>query len=201
MKEIINEILKDCKDKCKLIAVSKTKSVSDIKKVYDMGIRDFGENKVQELLSKIDNLPNDIRWHMIGHLQSNKVRSIIDRVYLIHSVDSLKLANIINNEAIKKNIKVNILCEINIANEKSKYGFSVNEFEECFEEINNLSNINLLGIMCVAPYQINSEDNREYFRKMNELKNKYNLLITSMGMSNDYKLLLKKVVIILELVL
>ena len=191
MKENVNRILSECKS-ATLIAVSKTKSVDMIGEVYDLGVRDFGENKVQELLSKIDKLPSDIRWHMIGHLQTNKVKSIIDKVYLIHSVDSLKLALEINKQAIKKNIIVNILCEINIANEESKYGFSINEFESAIDEIKKLSNIKLLGLMCVAPYQDNPEDNRIYFRKMKELKDKYNLKLLSMGMSNDYKIAIEE---------
>ena len=191
MKDKVIKILNECNN-TRLIAVSKTKSVDMIKEVYDIGIRDFGENKVQELLSKMDILPNDIRWHMIGHLQSNKVKYIIDKVYLIHSVDSLKLACVIDKEASKKNIVVNILCEINIANEESKYGFSIKEFESCINEIRKLNNINLIGLMCVAPYQENSEDNRIYFRKLKELAYNYNLKELSMGMSNDYKIALEE---------
>ena len=113
MKDNLNEILKDLENtNTKLIAVSKTHPVDKIKEIYDEGIKDFGENKVQELLSKIDKLPSNIRWHMIGHLQTNKVKDIIDKVYLIHSVDSVKLANIIDKEAKKKNIVANILLEI-----------------------------------------------------------------------------------------
>lgn len=192
MKDTVLTILNECHNNCTLIAVSKTKSADIIKEVYDIGIKDFGENKVQELLTKIPLLPSDIRWHMIGHLQTNKVKDIIDKVYLIHSVDSIKLANVINKEALKKNINVNILIEINIANEESKYGFKVNELEEAVTEIRCLSNLNLLGFMCVAPYQENSEDNRVYFKKMKELKDKYKLEVLSMGMSNDYKIALEE---------
>ena len=162
MKEVVNKIIDKCGNNCTLIAVSKTKSVDMIKEVYDLGVRDFGENKVQELLSKIPLLPNDINWHMIGHLQTNKVKDIVDKVCLIHSVDSIKLANVINKEALKKGIKSNILIEINIAGEDSKFGFSISEVDNAVNEIKKLSNINLLGFMCIAPYQGN---NRVYFKK------------------------------------
>ncbi len=188
MKDNVFKIMNECSDECTLIAVSKTKSVSMIKEVYDCGVRDFGENKVQELLTKIGKLPSDIRWHMIGHLQSNKVKDIIGKVYMIHSVDSLKLAHIIEKEALKKDTIVNILCEINIANEESKYGFKIDEIQYAINEIRKLKNIKLLGLMCVAPYQDNPEDNRVYFKEMKALKDKYNLDILSMGMSNDYKI-------------
>ena len=186
---MIEEILKDLKGtNTKLIAVSKTKPIEKIKEIYNLGIRDFGENKVQELLQKIDKLPSDIKWHMIGHLQTNKVKDIIDKVYLIHSVDSIKLANVIDKEAKKKNISVNILLEVNIANEESKYGFKIEEIDVTIEEINHLNNINVQGFMCVAPNTINPEENRKFFKKMYELKKLYNYKILSMGMSNDYKI-------------
>ncbi len=185
-KNNIFKILKSLGDDCQLIAVSKTKPVEMIQEVYDMGIRDFGENKVQELVSKKELLPDDIRWHMIGHLQTNKVKDIIDKAYLIHSVDSIKLLNEINKQAIKKDIVVNILLEINIANEESKYGFKVEEIDDVIKNIKEYKNVNLKGLMCVAPNTDNPEDNRKYFKIMKELKDKYNLEILSMGMSNDY---------------
>lgn len=175
-----------------LIAVSKTKSVSDIKEVYDFGIRDFGENKVQELVSKKSEVPSDLIFHMIGHLQSNKVKDIIDKVSLIHSVDSLKLVGVINKEAIKKNINVSILLEINIANEESKYGFKIEEIDEVIKQLPQYSNVTLKGLMCVAPYDINPENNRKYFKEMRLLKDKYNLEILSMGMSNDYMIAIEE---------
>ena len=193
MKDNLNEILKDLENtNTKLIAVSKTHPVDKIKEIYDEGIKDFGENKVQELLSKIDKLPSDIRWHMIGHLQTNKVKYIIDKVYLIHSVDSVKLANIIDKEAKKKNINVNILLEINIANEESKYGFITNEIDNSIKEISTLENINIKGFMTVAPFTNSPEENRKYFKQMKELLNKYNYEILSMGMSNDYKIAIEE---------
>lgn len=185
-KNNIYKILESLGDDCQLIAVSKTKPVEMIQEVYDMGIRDFGENKVQELVSKKELLPLDIRWHMIGHLQTNKVKDIIDKAYLIHSVDSIKLLNEINKQAIKKDIVVNILLEINIANEESKYGFKVEEIDDVIKNIKEYKNVNLKGLMCVAPNTDTPEDNRKYFKIMKELKDKYNLEILSMGMSNDY---------------
>ena len=186
IKDNINCILKDANN-ATLIAVSKTKPVEMIREAYEAGIRDFGENKVQELLSKIDMLPSDITWHMIGHLQTNKVKDIVGRVFLIHSVDSIKLANVIDKEAKKKNIVVNILLEINIANEESKYGFRINELDNAIRNINILNNIKILGFMCVAPNTSNHSDNRKYFKKMREFANKYNYNTLSMGMSSDYK--------------
>ena len=146
------------KDVC-LIAVSKTKPVSAIEEAYACGIRDFGENKVQELVDKYEQLPKDIRWHMIGHLQRNKVKYIVDKVYMIHSVDSLRLAEEISKDAIKKNVNVNILVEVNIAEEESKFG--IHTKQECVElvkQIAKLPNIYIKGLMTVAPYTENAEE-------------------------------------------
>ena len=189
----IKEILKELNNtNTNLIAVSKTQPTSVIQQAYDAGIKDFGENKVQELLTKIDKLPKDIKWHMIGHLQTNKVKDLIDKVYLIHSVDSVKLANVIDKYAKKKNIKVNILLEINIANEDSKYGFKTNEIEEAIKCIKDLSNINIQGFMCIAPNTNNPENNRIFFKQMKELADTYNYKKLSMGMSNDYKIAIQE---------
>lgn len=117
-------------EEVQLIAVSKTKPISMLKEAYDAGVRDFGENKVQEILEKYDKLPSDIRWHMIGHLQRNKVKYIIDKVSLIHSVDSLRLAEEISKEAVKHNLIMPILIELNIAGEESKFGMTFSECEE-----------------------------------------------------------------------
>jgi len=185
MEEKINNILNEIKD-AKLIAVSKTIDVDVIKKVYYLGIRDFGENKVQELIKKQKQLPKDIRWHMIGHLQTNKVKDIIDKVYLIHSVDSVKLAKEINRQAIKKDIIVNILLEINVAKEEFKYGFYIEDIDNAIKEISTLKNIIIKGFMTVAPYTTNPIENKKYFHILRELKEKYSFEILSMGMSNDY---------------
>lgn len=172
-----------------LVAVSKTKTNEEILNVYNLGIRDFGENYVQELVSKMDTLPKDIKWHMIGHLQTNKVKDIIKRnIYMIESVDSIKLANVINKEAIKNNKIVNILIEVNISGEVSKTGCSIKDLDNLIRETKKLSNVKLLGLMAIAP---NTEDDnliKDSFVKMNELKSIYQLELLSIGMSSDYKL-------------
>ena len=183
-----------------LIAVSKTKPVSMLKEAYDAGIRDFGENKVQEILDKYDKLPSDIRWHMIGHLQRNKVKYIIDKVCLIHSVDSLRLAEEISKEATKHNINMPILIELNIAEESSKFGLSLPDFEDMIRKISALPNIQIKGIMTVAPFVENAEENRQYFKTMKQLsvdimtKNIDNVCmdILSMGMTGDYEVAIEE---------
>ena len=177
-----------------LIAVSKTKPVSMLKEVYDTGIRTFGENKVQEMCQKMDELPEDIRWHMIGHLQRNKVKYIVGRVALIHSVDTYRLAEEINIQAKKKNITVPILVEVNIAGEEPKFGTSAEDAMLLVEEIARLENVRIEGLMTIAPNVSDAEDNRLYFRKIKQLsvditnKNIHNvsMKILSMGMTGDY---------------
>ncbi len=179
----------------RLIAVSKTKPVEMLMEAYQCGCRDFGENKVQELVDKYEKMPKDIRWHMIGHLQRNKVKYIIDKVYLIHSVDSLRLAEEISREAVKKGIKVSILVEVNVAMETSKYGTTVDEAVLLVQEIAKLPNIIVKGLMTVAPYVENSEDNRNVFAKLYQIyvdiihKNIDNVFMEelSMGMTGDYE--------------
>ena len=187
-----NMITKYLNNDCTLIAVSKTKPIEMIEEAYKIGIRDFGENHVQELVQKINKLPNDIRWHMIGHLQTNKVKDIIGKVYLIHSVDTIKLAKEIDKQSKKNNTITNILLELNIANEESKYGFKIEELDNAIKEIQLLTNIKIKGLMCVAPFTQTPEDNRIYFKEMKELKDKYNLEILSMGMSNDYTIAIEE---------
>ncbi len=190
MKESI-ELIKSEIGSATLVAVSKTKSNEDIMEAYNLGIRDFGENYVQELITKMDTLPQDIRWHMIGHLQTNKVKDIVKRnIYLIESVDSIKLANTINKEAVKNEKTINILIEVNIANDPNKTGCMLEDLEDLINESKTLSNINLLGLMAIGPKSSDEEINSS-FKKMNELKEKYNLKLVSMGMSNDYKIAIK----------
>ena len=182
------------RDEVTLIAVSKTKPVEMLQEIYDENIRDFGENKVQELCSKMEQLPSDIRWHMIGHLQRNKVKYIVGKVELIHSVDTYRLAEEINIQAKKQNVIVPILVEVNIAHEESKFGISAEDAILLVEEISKLENIRIKGLMTIAPYVENPEDNRLYFRKIKQLsvditnKNIDNVFmeILSMGMSADY---------------
>ena len=194
----INESLKNAgrqMGEANLIAVSKTKPIELLKEAYDASMRDFGENKVQELVEKYDLLPKDIRWHLIGHLQTNKVKYIVDKVFLIHSVDSLKLAKEISKEALKKNTNVNVLIEVNVADEDSKFGVSVDETESLIREISALPAITVKGLMTVAPYVENAEENRPVFKKLKQLfvdikaKNIDNVFmeIMSMGMSGDYE--------------
>lgn len=177
-----------------LLAVSKTRPVDMLLDVYQAGARDFGENKVQELVDKIPQLPSDIRWHMIGHLQRNKVKYIVDKVYLIHSVDSLRLAEEISREAVKKQTEVNILIEVNVAQEESKFGTTVEETTELVRSIALLPAIHIKGLMTIAPFVENAEENRTYFQKLRQLavdignKNIDNvsMSILSMGMTGDY---------------
>ena len=188
MKDAIEEIKKEIGD-ITLVAVSKTKSNEDIMKAYNLGIRDFGENYVQELIGKMDSLPSDIRWHMIGHLQTNKVKDIIKRnIYLIESVDSIKLATVINKEAIKNNKTVNILIEVNIVNDPNKTGCKLEELDNLINYVKELSNVKLLGLMAIGPITDNNELIRKYFHDMKLLKEKYKLELLSMGMSHDYKI-------------
>lgn len=182
------------RDEVTLIAVSKTKPVEMLQEIYDENIRDFGENKVQELCRKMEQLPSDIRWHMIGHLQRNKVKYIVGKVELIHSVDTYRLAEEINIQAKKQNVIVPILVEVNIAHEESKFGISAEDAILLVEEISKLENIRIKGLMTIAPYVENPEDNRLYFRKIKQLsvditnKNIDNVFmeILSMGMTGDY---------------
>ena len=180
-----------------LIAVSKTRPLSDLREAYEAGVRDFGENKVQELMDKIPEMPSDIRWHMIGHLQRNKVKYIVGKVAMIHSVDSLRLAEEISKEAVRKNTEVDILIEINVSGEESKYGVPVAETPGLVEQIALLPAIHIKGLMTIAPFTEDPEENRIFFRKLKQLsvdmgrKNIDNvtmgfLSVLSMGMTGDY---------------
>ena len=180
----INDEIKDYN--AKLICVSKTRTNDEIMEAYNAGVRDFGENHVQELIEKRKSLPKDINWHMIGHLQTNKVKDLLkDKVFLIHSVDSIKLANEIDKRSVTKQ---DILLEVNIAKEESKYGFipEYNVIKDALDKINKMNNINCIGLMCVAPNTNNPEENIKYFNKLKELANKLDLNVLSMGMTNDY---------------
>ena len=204
LKENLANVEKNIEQACKnagrsrnevtLIAVSKTKPVEMLQEIYDENIHDFGENKVQELCSKMEQLPSDIRWHMIGHLQRNKVKYIVGKVELIHSVDTYRLAEEINIQAKKQNVIVPILVEVNIAHEESKFGISAEDAILLVEEISKLENIRIKGLMTIAPYVENPEDNRLYFRKIKQLSvditnkniDNVSMEILSMGMTGDY---------------
>lgn len=188
------------RDDVTLIAVSKTKPVSMIEEVMAEGIVDFGENKVQELCNKFEVIDTPLHWHLIGHLQRNKVKYIVDKACLIHSVDSLRLAEQINEEAQKKNTLVNILIEVNVAGEDTKFGVSVEETLSLVEEIAKLSNVKIKGLMTIAPYVDNPEDNRTHFAKLRNLlidiksKNIDNIDmdILSMGMTGDFEIAIEE---------
>lgn len=177
-----------------LIAVSKTKPVEMLKEAYDAGVRDFGENKVQEICDKYEQLPGDIRWHMIGHLQRNKVKYIIDKVCMIHSVDSYRLAEEINIQAKKRQIVMPVLIEVNIAAEQTKFGVSKEDAMQLAEEMSHLDNLHVEGLMAVAPYVEDPEKNRKYFQQIRKLavdiqrKNIDNIDMhaLSIGMTGDY---------------
>lgn len=180
-----------------LVAVGKTKPASMIRELYDLGVRDFGENKVQELTAKYEELPKDIRWHMIGHLQSNKVKYIVDKVAMIHSVDSLRLAQVIEKEAVKKDVDhVDVLLEVNVSGEESKYGMTPAEVEEQIDEFLDLKRVRIRGFMTVAPFAEDPEEVRPYFKRLKQLSvdiqnktidNNIDVGLLSMGMSGDFE--------------
>ena len=184
-------------DNVKTIAVSKRSTIEEILSVYNLNHKDFGVNRVQDLIVKHNKLPKDIHWHMIGHLQRNKVKDIIEFIHLIHSVDSLRLLDQINNESIKKKIKTDILIQVKISKDVSKYGFLTNELDNVFKNYlsNKYSNINILGLMGMATFTDNISQIESEFSLLSRLYNKYskmtNLKYLSMGMSGDYLLALK----------
>ena len=183
-----------------LIAVSKTKPVETLQKAYDLGVRVFGENKVQELVDKYDTLPKDIEWHMIGHLQRNKVKYIIDKVHCIHSVESLRLAETIEKEAAKHDRIIQILIEVNVAGEESKFGLTPNEVPSFVEEISKFPHLRVNGLMTIAPFVDNPEDNRPVFKALKKLSvdieakniDNVSMNVLSMGMTNDYQVAIEE---------
>lgn len=177
-----------------LIAVSKTKPVEMVMQAYELGCRHFGENKVQELVDKYEVMPKDIKWHMIGHLQRNKVKYIVDKVYMIHSVDSIRLAEEISKEALKKNVTVSVLIEVNMAGEETKFGIAPSEAENLIRQVAVLPGVAVKGLMTIAPYVDDPEKNRQYFVGIRELSvdirkkniDNVSMNILSMGMTGDY---------------
>ena len=178
-----------------LIAVSKTKPLFMLEEAYEAGARDFGENKVQEILEKHPKMPEDARFHMIGHLQRNKVKQVLPHAVLIHSVDSYRLAEQISQEAGKLGITAKILLEVNVAKEESKYGFFLEDTEAAIREIAKFPHVRIKGLMTIAPFVENPEENREVFKKLYEFavdigkKNidNVNMGVLSMGMTGDYQ--------------
>ena len=179
------------------VAVSKTKPIKEIQKIYDLGHRDFGENKVQELEHKYHNLPKDINWHMIGHLQTNKVKKVVPIVSLIHSIDSIKLLKIVNKESKKINKVTNCLIQINISQENTKYGFDTNEIDFLNKSfLKDYENIKIRGLMGMASFSNEENIVKSEFENLNKIYNNVknsidDINILSMGMSNDYKLALE----------
>ena len=212
LKIVEENILAACKragrsrDEVTLIAVSKTKPVEMLREAIEYGMVDFGENKVQEMCDKIDVIPEKLNWHMIGHLQRNKVKYIVDKSYLIHSVDSLRLAEQINAEAQKKNVVCDILLEVNIANEESKFGLSSEEVPELLAKIKTMKNVRVKGLMTIAPFVDNPEDNREHFRNLHKLfidmreqtSDNISMEVLSMGMTGDYEVAIEEGVTIVR---
>jgi hypothetical protein len=183
-----------------LIAVSKTKPYTDIEAALPSGILDYGENKVQELCDKFDILPKNIRWHMIGHLQRNKVKYLVGKTFLIHSVDSLRLAEQIEKEYAKKDCHADILVEVNMAQEESKFGITANETEELIRAIAQFPHVHIKGLMTIAPFTDNPETNRVYFRNMKKLSvdikakniDNVSMSVLSMGMTGDYQVAIEE---------
>lgn len=177
-----------------LLAVSKTKPVEQIKEAVSYGLTSLGENKVQEIMDKYEPMGEGIHWHLIGHLQTNKVKYIIDKVDMIHSVESIRLAEEIEKRAAAKDKVMDILIEVNIAQEESKFGIPVEEVESFLQEVSKFTHICVRGLMTVAPFVENPEENRLYFRKMRELLvdinakkiHNINMDVLSMGMTGDY---------------
>lgn len=200
LSEVEKNIQKACersnraREEVTLIAVSKTKPISMLTEAYETGIRDFGENKVQEMCDKYETMEKDIRWHMIGHLQTNKVKYLVGKTKLIHSVDSYKLACEIEKQAAKNNWEADILIEVNAANEETKFGVSTAEVIELVQQIAKLPHVHIKGLMTVAPYVEDAEENRDIFRKMKQLSidienqniDNVNMNVLSMGMTGDY---------------
>ena len=177
-----------------LVAVSKTKPIEMLQEAYEAGSRYFGENKVQEMCEKMEILPKDIHWHMIGHLQTNKVKYIVGKTALIHSVDSLHLAKEIEKQAAKNNVIVPILIEVNIAEEESKFGIHKEETIALVREVAQMQHVHIRGLMTIAPYVENPEDNRPYFKGIRQLSvdikqeniDNVDMDVLSMGMTGDY---------------
>lgn len=188
------------RDEVTLIAVSKTKPVEMLEEIYSEEIRYFGENKVQEMCDKYEVMPKDIKWQMIGHLQTNKVKYIVDKADLIHSVDSVRLAETIDKEAKKKDRIVRILLEVNMAREESKFGLMPEEVMEVVDRIAALDNVRVEGLMTIAPFVEDPEENRKYFAALKQLSvdirgknvNNVNMSILSMGMTNDFEVAIEE---------
>ncbi len=177
-----------------IVGVTKTIDIPQIEEAIEYGISFIGENKVQEIRDKYDKINKSVKWHMIGHLQTNKVKYIIDKVSLIHSVDSIRLAEEINKRCAKNNKTMDILVQINIAKDDSKFGINPCNIKDFIDKLSNYNNISIKGFMTIIPYVDDSEDARVYFKAMKEIFDSYKTSIIknidmkylSMGMTNDY---------------
>ena len=194
-KEVYQQIIRELKEhQVTLVAVSKTKPVTDILELYQLGQRDFGENYVQEMADKASQLPQDIRWHYIGHLQTNKVKYIAPFVHLIHGVDSIKLLQEINRQAAKNNRVIDVLLQIHIAEEETKFGLNEEELNAMMNGIATMSlaNIHICGLMGMASFTDDKEKVRAEFKKLKNILNNQRLPTLSMGMSSDYKIAIEE---------
>ena len=205
-KQVLQKIQEACRiagrdpSEVTLIAVSKTKPVEMLKEAYDAGARCFGENKVQEIVEKYDHFPDHVKWHMIGHLQRNKVKYLIGRAAMIHSVDSLRLAETIEQEAAKQKMRMPVLIEVNVAEEESKFGVRTDEVLSLAEQLSSLPHLQVCGLMTIAPYVEDPEDNRTIFRRLKKIivdiakKNIDNISmnVLSMGMTGDYQVAIQE---------
>ena len=201
-----NKIAAACKragrerDEVKLIAVSKTQPVEAIREAIEYGIYSYGENRVQELKKKIDIITDDLDWHLIGHLQTNKVKYVVGKVSLIHSLENIRLAEALDKEAAKIGVTVDVLVEVNVAKEDTKFGVKPEEVEIFVREVSEFPNISIKGLMTVAPYTDISEENRKYFRQLKKImvdlnsKNIHNvnMNVLSMGMTGDYEVAIEE---------
>lgn len=198
IKENLNQIQTTIPSHVTLVAVSKTKPVEDLQEAYDAGIRDFGENKIQEMCDKYEVLPKDIRWHMIGHVQTNKVKYMAPFVHLIHGVDSLKLLKEINKQAEKNNRVIDVLLQVYIADEDTKFGLDAMELNEILSnEIQNFPNVKVVGLMGMATFTEDENQIREEFKTLKKLFDQHQLChpdlkIISMGMSGDYQIAIEE---------
>ena len=196
IKTNLENIKKEVGDNILVVAVSKTKSIDCIKKAYETGHRDFGENKIQEMTSKFNHLPKDINWHMIGHIQTNKVKYMAPYVSLIHSLDSLKLVKEINKQAIKNNRVINCLIQYRISSEATKFGLNENQVIEIIQLENNFKGLKIIGIMGMASFVQDQNKIDQEFKKLKILFDKIKssnkkFKVISMGMTMDYNLAIK----------
>lgn len=206
LKEVQEKIKEACKranrnpDDVLLVAVSKTKPLSDVEELINYKQMDYGENKVQELVDKYEKVSTPVHWHLIGHLQTNKVKYVVDKACLIHSVDSLHLAKEIEKEAAKKSVICNILIQVNIAKEDTKFGIAEEEVYDLIDQIKDFKHIRIQGLMTIAPFVENPEKNRVHFRKLHQLSldikskniDNVDMNILSMGMTNDYMIAIEE---------